>query len=239
MHDELINNQIKQIQGEIKEYIEALSSLSCQENLHEQSHFDFCIFLAKHIVFFKMISSVIHDRRYNRLYNLVISDLLSLSFEITRNEQRYIYLNERSLIESFMRIITKCDGRVKGISPVFLQLQEISKNLPVKVEYDLIKSEYAMASNYIHGNVKDTDTLSLFLEDCIRKKGLPSKKIKQYFQRLVRVIVSFDRMLINQQVDQINEAFYRKSKIMQYLIGKDQVDFYFSIRNNRLQQGGS
>lgn len=91
---------------------------------------------------------------YNQIYlcKILISDFFNLIINILENKKRYIYLNERSIIENYIRLILDYDSNKsnrelnlfdtlkKSYSPIF------DNNI-----YSLLRSEYSIASEFIHG----------------------------------------------------------------------------------------
>ncbi|WP_218924519.1 hypothetical protein, partial [Bacillus cereus] len=66
-------------------------------------------------------------------------------------ETRYYYLNQRSIIENYMRLILKSEQYVTHITKQsFLDLKQQNQSNLSEREYTKIVNEYKIACSYIH-----------------------------------------------------------------------------------------
>lgn len=230
MNDDMTYSEICEIKSHIQEFLDAIQSISKDlKNDIYQFDIDFFAFIAKHIIFLKYIDT---KEKNTHFYKVLISDLYYLILSIIRNETRYMYVNERSIIENYLRAImqvTLQDNHVTN--KVFDELHE--KNFKCcfsRDEYALIKSEYTTSCGYIHGGDILNSNLVYVLEECANKKFDFSER-KNYYIRFQKMLKIFDRLIIAENSEYINGCFHRKKSVMEYLVGKEQVDLLFKILN--------
>ena len=93
--------ELNAVKEEITSFLKKLEELDNNGFLSEQSNKDFIMFLAKKIMFLKYLYQA--DVKYTLA--VLISDFFFLILSIIKSEIRYIYLNERSIIENFTSYI--------------------------------------------------------------------------------------------------------------------------------------
>ncbi|MGR9527403.1 hypothetical protein ACSS31_27350 (plasmid) [Priestia megaterium] len=139
---EEINNLIK--------YIEDYAIKSKGSTIDNKTK-DFYRVISKQIIFFKKVLNA-----YPKTYfiKVIISDFLSLILNDIKLETRYYYLNQRSIIENYMRLILKDDQYVTHITrQSFLDLKQKNQSNLSEKEYTKIMNEYKIACSYIHGGI--------------------------------------------------------------------------------------
>ena len=100
----IINNSIlNSTKEELSSFMLKLNDLDTNKALSKQSTKDFIAFLSKKLMFLKYL----YHEENNYSLAVLISDFFFLIISIIKNEIRYIYLNERSIIENFTRYIMK------------------------------------------------------------------------------------------------------------------------------------
>lgn len=96
---------LNDIKKDIEEFMQTIKKRSNLINYHQIDN-DFFCFLSKHIIFFKYLYNNNND---NYFYKVIISDLYYLILSIIENNERYLYLNERSIIENYTRAIMQTE----------------------------------------------------------------------------------------------------------------------------------
>lgn len=150
INDDMTYNEISLLKSDISSFIEYLSNYSHQENFSiSQNDKDFFSFLCKRICFFKIINQMSQP-----IYSakVLISDFYNLIITIIKNQKRYIYLNERSIIENYMRLILSTSLENDHITlNLFNKLQSNHTDIFTKDTFSLLKSEYRMSCSFVHG----------------------------------------------------------------------------------------
>lgn len=82
----------------------------------------------------------------------------------------------------------------------------------------LIKSEYNVSCNYVHGGKKLEHSLISVLDEYINNK-LELKNSMALYNNMSRIITTFIRIIISNNTDTVNACFHRKKTILRYLIG--------------------
>ena len=144
-----------------------------------------------------------------------------------------MYVNERSIIENYMRAIMEISLENNHITESVFQEMRNKKFIYnfTDIEYSLIKNEYVIACGYIHGGNILNDNLAYVLDECINSK-FEIRERNKYYIRLQNVLKIFDKLIISEKALYISGCYHRKKSVMEYLIGKNQVDLLFEILNN-------
>src|SRR5699024_214265 len=105
-------------------------------------------YISKQIIFLKYMLS---QKRYNHVIKVLISDYYYLLLAIINKEERYVYLNERSIIEGYLRMIVRNDDRENYITrSIFDKLKQ--RESVSLAYYNTIREEYRISCGYIHGD---------------------------------------------------------------------------------------
>lgn len=221
--------QVNEMKVSVSQFINLLSNYSTSNNLDAitQQEKNFFEFISKQILF---VREVYNNYPHYRL-KVLISDYYNYIVSIIRGENRYIYLNERSIIEGYTRWIVSTTVEEDHITPALIaQLKSNNYIHPLTDdEYSLIKSEYVTSCGFIHGSQLLNSSLSYVFQECIEKCSA-IKNINCYFQRIMRIIKIFNRLVISNMTEQIDTTFWCKKSILEYLIGKDNVSILFILR---------
>lgn len=221
--DELIISQINEIKKSIAMFTNELSDYSKEVNhgFLTQQEKDFFSFISKQIIFLKEVYEI--HRNYN--IKVLISDYYNYIVSIIKNEHRYIYLNERSIIENYTRWIVGVDVEVDHITTKIFE--KLKKQMSLSdVDYSLIKEEYTVSCGYIHGSTLLNDNLSYVFRQCI-SNVVVFKNIGSYFNKIIKMIKIYDKLIILTYPDLIDHSFFRRKSVLQYLIGAENVDLLF------------
>ena len=222
--------ECKTIKLNIKQFLNKIQEMSYEQQFEcTQKDLDFFSVIAKHIVFFKYLYEGAQGTYF---YKVMISDLYYMILSIIKNEMRYMYVNERSIIENYMRAIMDVPlEKSRGTESIFQEMN--TKNFQcsfTKTEYSLIKNEYATSCKYIHGGDVLNDNLAYVLDECINN-NFAIKERGQYYTRLQNVLKIFDKLIIAEKSLYISGCYHRKKSIMEYLVGENQVELLFEILN--------
>ena len=230
MNDDMTYQETARIKSNIQSFVEKIKELSQEFDFDfQQLDGNFFSFIAKHIVFFKYLSE---GDSSNFSYKVLISDFYYIILAIVKGEVRYMYVNERSIIENYLRSIMDISVQDNHVTDkVFQELRQ--KNFHCgfdEAEYSLIRSEYRTSCGYIHGSNILNDNLALVLDECANKRFTIAER-KEYYIRVQAVLKSFDRLLISENALFVSGCFHRKKSILSYLLGKDLLDLLFQIVN--------
>lgn len=225
---EMTYQEVDGIKSNIAIFLRQIEKIAVQYNFDTmQGDKDFFTFIAKHIVFFKYIYSNAEDKYF---YKVLISDFYYFILSIVKNEIRYMYVNERSIIENYLRAIMQVTVEDNHVTDaVFKELRQTHFECDFQdEEYALIKSEYAVSCGYVHGGDILNDNLAYVLCEC-EHQSYDAKKRNKHYQQLKKMIKVFDRLLIARYALFISGCFHRRKSVMEYLVGKDNVDLLFKI----------
>ncbi len=228
MAKDMTYEEIAAIKANISAFVDKIKQISESYNFDiSQCDANFFSFISKHIVFFKYI----YDGSDNLYFvKVLISDFYYLVLSIVKSEERYMYVNLRSIIENYTRAIMQVTVQDNHVTQsVFEQLSQTNFRCNFTApEYSLIKSEYVTACGYVHGGDILCNSLASVLSEC-EHFPTPKKKRNEYYAQWSKMIKVFDRLLIAQYPDFINGRFHRRKSVMGYLIGDDQVDLLFRL----------
>lgn len=128
MHKDITSEELSRIKYNIDDFLNIISQ---RNNLNDYQQIDkeFFSFLSKHIIFFRYLYNN-NDQTY--FYKVLISDLYCLILSIIQNNIRYIYLNERSIIENYMRAIMQEKMKDNQVtSAIFNKMNEELKQVNI------------------------------------------------------------------------------------------------------------
>lgn len=222
-------HEIAITKNDIREFLNLLEKVSSEQgNELQQIDIDFFSFLAKQIVFLKDIYS--RGRKVHMLA-VLISDYYNYILSIVKNEHRYIYLNERSMIENYMRLILyKMVEDDFHVGQLLTALKEKFPDIMTPDDFSLLKNEYSIASNYIHGGNQLSETLAFYFENCLCR-NVPFRNKNTYYENIKKLLKLSIKLLIRKYSNIIDGVFHRRKSLLEYLLGKMLVDFLFLERD--------
>lgn len=226
MNNDISYNENKQCKQEIENFINHISNIDFLKLDLKQYDCDFFAFISKHILFFKYLNLTDLENNYLKT---IISDFYYYIISILKDEIRYMYLNERSILENYTRLITKTSINSDHVTQnSFDALKTFSNNLGYDIsEYSLLHSEYTTSCGYVHGSEKLTHALSYVFDDCINHPAQINKR-SNYYNRIKKVITYLDKLLIHKYPDFISGCFHRRKTLLSYLLGEQNVDLLFN-----------
>lgn len=229
MGEDILCEVLKSIKTDIKDCINYLKNYAQKYNYKlKQVDEDFFTYILKHIIFFKKIYLCNNNNKY--FYKVIISDLFYYILAIISGKNRYIFLNERSIIENYVRIVTNTSVNENHVTDkVFNILKDKKFEFDYSIDdYSLIKSEYRHSCGFIHGAKILNESLSFCFFECEKCDELKNKE--KYFQTVKKIIKIFDKMIISEYCDMIDISFFNEKTTLQYLLGKDCLELLFKIK---------
>lgn len=224
--------EIESIKSNISTFIDKLNeiSLESEQNVDEEQR-KFFIFISKHIIFFKYLYDGMGNMYF---FKVIISDLYYYVLSILKNETRYVYLNERSIIENYTRAVVRRTVEEDHVTNnLFLKIKSMDFAFDFKEEdYSLIKDEYITSCEYVHGSSILNDNLSFFLNECLENKQF-IKEPSKYYKRISKIFKIYDKMLISEYGEAISGCFHRRKTLLKYLLGNDCYNLLFEVINRR------
>ncbi|CAN2325351.1 Apea-like HEPN domain-containing protein [Fusobacterium sp. oral taxon C10] len=197
------------IKEDINKFIEELEKNSKDKIPLTDNEKNFFKFLAKHILFFKELYRFDKSKYF---LEVLISDIFSYIVSIINGEKRYIFLNERSIIENYIRYLMKEDYIKEN---TFDRLKE-KFNLQNDI-FSLIKEEYSTSCKYIHGTeILKSELLFYFLEYIKREKEI--FRDFKYYKRISKMLNIYDNLILKEDEDFINGVFHRRKTLLKFLI---------------------
>ena len=221
--DELIISQINDIKKAISDFSSELVAYSEEIGNHKlsQNEISFFSFISKQIVFLKNI----YTCNYNYLIKVLISDYYNYIVSIIKNEHRYMYVNERSIIENYTRWIVSTEVEINHITTQVFDDFKTQTSICEK-DYALIKSAYTNSCGYIHGSKLLNDNLAYVFKECITN-DLEIRNINSYFANIIKIIKIYNRLIILTYPSLIDECFFRRKRVLKYLLGEVLLELLF------------
>lgn len=221
MKEDMTYQEIEFVKYEINCLLNNIEQYAIENCYTLKTHdINFFRFISKQIIFFKYLMC---QKPREHLMQVITSDFYYLMLALLAKQERYINLNERSIIEGYLRLIVKGKNHINR--EVFDTLKEI--NSVSQKAYSIIREEYRVSSGYIHGNKIMKHTLVEVFNEVIQqdKKTIKSN---QYCKKIIALIKELNIVLVSENKELINGAFHRRKTIMSYLIGRDCVDLLFN-----------
>ncbi|MBX9997295.1 hypothetical protein [Priestia aryabhattai] len=209
-------------------YIEQYAIKSKRSSVDAVSK-DFYRVISKQIIFFKYILNA-----YPKTYfiKVIISDFLSLILNDIKSEKRYYYLNQRSIIENYLRLILKDEqysDRITSQSFIDLKAKNHS-NLPIE-EYNKIMNEYKISCSYIHGGDYLKEHLVSNFEECLEIETKISKRQrKSQIAQFIDLVNILSKLFLLNNVEVIDNSFHRNKATLKYLMGKQYISIFHQIK---------
>jgi len=230
-----MNNIITEIKNEIKICIKELENISSKNNnILVEADKNFFSFILKKILLYKKLGKYWSNKKYLFSFKVIVSDLFSLIFTVIEKKERYCFLNERSIIENFTRILVSVSIEEDYITKNVLE--KLKKKLTFK-EISFINNEYDISCGYIHGSDILSETLiSIFSDNLLVKnnKSFSSNKRKcSFYLRIIKLLSIYEKLLINKYPNEIDGIFFKEKDIFEYLTNKNSLELLFSLINKK------
>ncbi len=227
MKNDMTYNLIDCEKNNISNFLVEIDEFSKKERIIlDESDMNFFCMVAKHIIFLKYFVLSLEKRNEIKYLNIIISDLYFLVLSLVKMERRYIYVNIRSIIENSMRMFVDISVEKNfSTKDIFERVRgKIGEN-----DYRLLRSEYRVACNYVHGGNLLENNLAFVLNECFENCRMSRKEKNDFYARMCKLIKIFDREIVTHYTEAVNGCFHRRKSLMEYLIGKRNVDLLFDI----------
>lgn len=217
--DEFVKTQINDIKNSINSFSVRLSNFTMEGMLRKLTNpeQEFFRFVSKQIIFLKQLL----ENHYKYEIKVLISDFYNLIISIIKNEHRCIYLYERSIIENYTRLVVSNSIENDYImSNSFKRLKEIKdiNKIINDDEYSLIRSEYRVSCGYVHGSELLNDNLVYVFNELV-SNNIPLKNINNYFQRMIKIVKIYNRLLYFTHNNYVGNSFHRRKSVLTFLTG--------------------
>ncbi|MFB8676932.1 hypothetical protein [Enterococcus gallinarum] len=228
---DLTYNEIKRVKNDLREFDNYLYSLAMKKGVDiSENDISFFNFIGKRIIFFKYFKSGSSEKSLEHFCKVIISDLYNLLLSILDEKYRYVYLNERSIIENYCRLILNRTIENDHItSSLFESLKEIVFEEFNQDEYSLLKSEYTTACEFVHGGEVISNSLMFVLEE-YESYSWSKKEKNEYYDRIRRIFKFLEKLLVSQYTDYVDGCFLRRKSLLEFLLNKDILDIIFQNR---------
>ena len=231
MKKDMTYNLVDYEKSNVNSFIEKLKEISLVKNSDlQEADCSFFSVIAKEIIFLKYFLFSLREEKEKSFLKSIISDLYFLILSIIQLEQRYIYVNVRSIIENYIRLITSTTLEDSFITK---DIFENVKRDMTSDEYSLIRSEYRVACNYVHGGDLLSDDLAFVLSECFVKSGMTLHEKNAFYCRMKSILKIFNGIIIKKYAEQVNGCFHRTKSLMAYLLGQNNVDLLFVYLNHK------
>ena len=127
------------IKRDIKKFVEQLELNSRDKITLMDDEKNFFKFLAKHILFFKELYRFDKSKYF---LEVLISDIFSYIISIINGEKRYIFLNERSIIENYIRYLMN-ENHIKENT-----FDKLKEKIEIADKFILLATEKAINSKW-------------------------------------------------------------------------------------------
>lgn len=216
---------------EINNFVQYIENYATSYNggVLDKSTSEFYRFISKQIIFFKFIL-----KAYPKTYaiKVIISDFLSLILNDIKSEARYYYLNQRSVIENYMRMILKDEVNISHITKQsFSNIKQQNELELSEKEYNKVINEYKISCSFIHGG----DFLRVHLvsnfEECIESKPkISERQRKSQISQFMELICILNKLFLIHNTEAIDNSFHRSKVTLEYLMGKRYMDRFYQIK---------
>ena len=141
LKEDMTYNEVESCKVEIKKFIAEINAFEGYSLNIKPDDESFFIVISKHILFFKYLYMCDTNVFY---FRVLISDLYYYIESILKSDVRYMYLNERSIIENYTRLITNIAVKNDHITDNSFQILK-KKSDELKLE----ESEFSLVKVYI------------------------------------------------------------------------------------------
>lgn len=221
----LTRNELDELTRNINSFKEYVDSYCEKQNIQlSQSAKSFLRFWAKRIIFMNYLK----ECDYNQWIDGIVSDMFFFSASVILDQKRYMYLNLRSFIESFIKLLLNVKIENEQITrKSFEQFRSLyKKDILNDDEFSIIKNVYKVSCMAIHNPLFKENDLAIGIKDCLENKiynvnhnNHRNTVETEVFNNVQTITSIFIRLLIYKYREQIDSTFYRRKIIMNRLIG--------------------
>lgn len=214
--------EVNSVKEEINWLISSIEEFNTQHEFKELSSKDIDLyrFLAKQIVFFKKML-VAYPKTY--FIKVLISDFYSLTVNDLKNESRYFYLNQRSIIENYIRMIEVNEENASHITKKSFEDLKLNNEISDS-EFGKIMNEYKISCSYIHGGIElENHLVTNFIESTIYVSSISKRKRESQLAQFIDLINILNDLFLINNFDEVDSAFHRSKILLKYLMGENYV----------------
>lgn len=211
--------ELKGVKKEIQKFVNEICKPTSE---HTKNYY---ISICKKIVFLKYL---IRQMPSDYKYRAFLSDLIYLLNSIKCGEERYYYLNVRSLIEQSMRIIAGVED-TETITNFELMQKIVSVKKSINhvrsVNTDIIQDQYSNACLYVHGSSFAQMELAEYYINTFEKDKV-IENLETKLNQLLILLKSIFSLVIICKSALVDAAFHRRKSILRYLANDDDLINY-------------
>ncbi len=221
-------HEVNHLKDTIKSTKEGLERISKEQDLNiTENDQNFYVFLIKHVIFFEYILSSYPD---TFILKVLISDFSYLIVNDMKQNDRYLKLHERSIIENYLRLILKNADYIRNIdSNAFNEFKNTCNDYGLDEDkVNTIHNAYKLSCSYIHGSKKLEEDLPKFFADVFT--NVTSNKANKNSQnnRIIKYISYLDLAFITSNKEVVSNSFHRRKSMLDVLITKDKAEILFN-----------
>lgn len=187
----------------------------------EQGDIEFYRFIGKQIIFFKKIL-VAYPNSY--FVKVLISDYYSLIINDVKKESRYYYLNQRSIIENYLRMIDKNEKNHSHVTRKTFEALKANNEISIG-NYSKLMNEYKIACSYIHGGLIISDYLvANFQESLNFKTEISIRNRKSQRNQFIDMVNILNNLFLENNSEAVDSAFHRSKLLLKYLMNEKYIN---------------
>lgn len=221
-------HEVKQLKLIINATVQGLYRISKEQNISiSENDKNFYIFLIKHVIFFDYI---LNSYPETFILKVLISDFSYLIMNDMKQNDRYIKLHERSIIENYLRLILKNPDYIRNIDTnAFNELKDSCNtyNLNDK-QVGAVHSAYKLSCSYIHGGKILEENLPKFFSEVFTNIHKTKKNKNIQNNRIIQYISYLDLAFITSNKEVVSNSFHRRKSMLDVLISKDKARILFT-----------
>ena len=147
-----------------------------------------------------------------------------------KQNDRYLKLHERSIIENYLRLILKNADYIRNIdSNAFNEFKNTCNDYGLDEDkVNTIHSAYKLSCSYIHGSKKLEEDLPKFFADVFTNVTSDKANKNSQNNRIIKYISYLDLAFITSNKEVVSNSFHRRKSMLDVLITKDKAEILFN-----------
>ena len=155
------------------------------------------------------------------------SNMLFSIHAIFGNYEKLFYYEYRSMIENSLRVILqKPSDDETGIRKLFDEASVLCDTKEKHMIYEFMLSDYAKCCDIVHCNNSASINVFEYYQDILNNEEMTSDKRVKCFSTLSTFFKKIIEIVVRTNIDDISTKYYRKSKLLEFLLGKELYDLY-------------